>query len=102
MPSNLFQALILVIVVYSVDTAAFAHKGDQVKLDQACEDARQIALKPRRKEIYQECVQEFKKSETVCLSEAKAYNGNRINGAPLFYELAACEKAFIFRKKHAE
>ncbi|TWX71798.1 hypothetical protein ESZ36_00770 [Colwellia demingiae] len=100
MPSNLFRPFILVIVVYSIGTTAFAHKGEQVKLDQACEDARQIALEPRRKEIYQECVQKFKKDETVCLSEAKAYNGNRINGAPLFYELPACEKAFDFRNKN--
>lgn len=102
MPNNLFRSFILAILVYSIDTTAFAHEGEQVKLDQACEDARQIALAPRRKEIYQECVQKFKKSEAVCMSEAKVYNGNRINGAPLFYELPACEKAFAFRKKHAE
>ncbi|AAZ28469.1 hypothetical protein [Colwellia psychrerythraea] len=101
MPSNLFRFFILVIVIYSLSATAFAHKDEQAKLDQACEDARQIALAPRRKEIYQECIQKFKKSEAVCLSEAKAYNGNRINGAPLFYELPACEKAFAFRKKHA-
>jgi hypothetical protein len=103
MPTHLFHFVMLVIVIYSsVGSMAYANEGEQVKLDQACETARQVALQPRRKEIYQECVHKFKKSEAVCLSEAKVYNGNRINGAPLFYELPACEKAFAFRKKYVE
>lgn len=102
MPANLFRFFMLAIIINSIASVAFAHKGEQVILDKACEDARQVALKPRKKEVYQECRQKFKKSESVCQEEAKAYNGNRINGAPLFYELPACEKAFTFRKKYAE
>ena len=102
MSANLFRFVMLLIVIYSSVSMAFSHEKDQVKLDQACEAARQIALKPRKSEIYQECRQKYKKSESVCKREANAYNGNRINGAPLFYELPTCEKAFIFRKKHAD
>ena len=106
MPAKSFQLFSLVITVfvgaYSIAPVVFAHKDKQVTLDQACEAARQIKLKPRRNEIYQECSQKFKKSKSVCQSEAKAYNGNRINGAPMFYELPACEKAFAFRKKNAK
>jgi len=102
MTTQLLSIFILTIVINSFTSIAFAHKDEQVKLDQACEAARQISLNPRKKEIYHECRQKFKKSEAVCHEEAKAYNGNRINGAPLFYELAACETAFSFRNKHAE
>lgn len=106
MPTNLFstmtRATFLFLMSTSLTSVAFAHQNEQKKLDQACESARQIALKPRRNEIYQECRHKFKKSESVCHNEAKAYNGNRINGAPLFYELPACEKAFAFRKKNTE
>lgn len=91
---------IIFAVTCSMMSAAFAHQSEQRELDKACEVARDVALKPRRKEIYQECRKKFKKSEPVCLTEAKAYNGNRINGAPMFYELPACEKAFAFRKKN--
>ncbi len=101
MQANLFLFFTLSIIINSLTSVAFAHKKEQTKLDQACEAARQIALKPRKNEIYQECRQKFKKSESACKREASAYNGSRINGAPLFYELPACEKAFDFRKKHA-
>ena len=105
MPKKLLSTIPLTIVIFmvSISTAsvAFAHKDEQAKLDKACEDARDIALKPRRKEIYLECRQKFKKSKAICKEEAKVFNGNRINGAPMFYELPACEKAFKFRKKNA-
>lgn len=91
--------LTLLVLTNSVCSTALAYKNTQVALDKACEDARNIALKPRRKEIYLECKNKFKKSDSVCKSDAKAYNGNRIGGAPMFYELPACEKAFQFRKK---
>lgn len=78
---------------------AEANKSKQVKLDKACEAARQVALKPRKNEIIHECITKFKKNDSVCQQEADAYNGNRINGAPMFYELPACEKAFQFRKQ---
>jgi hypothetical protein len=102
MSANLLRFITLAIVIYSSVSVAFSYEKEQVKLDQACEADRQTALKPRKSEIYQECRQKFKKSKSVCKQEANVYNGNRINGAPLFYELPTCEKAFIFRKKHAD
>ena len=76
-----------------------ARLKQQVLLDQQCEKDRYIALAPRRKEIYQECLNVFKKSEKVCKEDAAAYNGNRINGAPLFYEKPSCVKAFDYKKE---
>jgi len=84
--------------LYSSTLLANAKKTEQAKLDKACESARQEALAPIKKEIYQECITKFKKDKSVCQRQADAYNGNRINGAPMFYELPACVKAFEFRK----
>ena len=74
----------------------------QASLDKSCEDARTIALQPLRLDIYNECLNKFKKDKKTCQEEADAYNGRRINGAPRFYELPQCEKAFNFRKKTNE
>ncbi len=90
----------LVLALLLCCSVALENEKKHKILDQDCEAARQKALKPRKTEIYQECRQKFKKSENVCKREAQAYNGNRIGGAPLFYELPACEKAFNNRKKH--
>lgn len=90
--------VIAFLAINSSIAQADATKNKQAKLDKACEAARQVALKPRQDEIYHECLTKFKKSKLVCQQEADVYNGNRINGAPMFYELPACEKAFTFRK----
>jgi hypothetical protein len=100
MPINSLALFALIISLVITSTTALADDKKQAKLDQACEDARQKALKPRKKEIYQECREKFKKSEKVCKHEADTYNGNRIGGAPMFYELPACVNAFNNRKKH--
>jgi hypothetical protein len=71
----------------------------QANLDQACEDVRDIALEPLRTDIYNECVDKFKKDQDICREEAAVYNGRRINGAPRFYELPECQKAFELREK---
>jgi len=101
MPTKLLALFVLSITLLSTSSVALASDKKQTSLDQACEEARQKALKPRKKEIYQECRQKFQKSEKVCKREAQAFNGNRIGGAPMFYELPACEKAFNYRKKQA-
>ena len=102
MRTNLLQIFTLAIIINSVSSVACANQKEQMKLDNICEASRQVALQPRKKEIYQECRQKFKKSESVCQSEADVFNGNRPNGAPLFYELPACEKAFNYRNKHTK
>lgn len=94
------SALGLLITFLTVSTNAFAHEKMQVQLDKACEEAREVALKPLRKEIYAECMQKSDNNKSDCKADAKAYNGNRINGAPRFYELPACEKAFEYRSNH--
>ena len=76
-----------------------ARLKQQVLLDQQCEKDRQKSLAPRKREIYQECLKVFKKSKKICEEEATVYNGKRINGAPLFYELPSCVKAFNYREE---
>ena len=73
-------------------------QGNQAELDAACEAARQAALVPKREEIYQECIEKFKKDAAVCEEEAAGYNGNRVGRTPLFYDLPECETAFENRK----
>ncbi|MGE5815586.1 MAG: hypothetical protein ACM36C_13950 [Acidobacteriota bacterium] len=70
----------------------------QAELDQKCEAARQVALAPRRQEIYAECIDRFGKEEDVCRKDANAYNGTRIGASPLFYDLPECVEAFEYRK----
>jgi hypothetical protein len=73
-------------------------RARQVELDQACEAARQIALAPRRQEIYEECLSRPDPGEAVCRNQANGYNGNRIRGAPLYYDLPECAEAFDYRR----
>jgi len=73
-------------------------QNKHAELDAACEAARQAALAPRKSEIYQECIDKFKKSAEVCEEEADGYNGNRVGRSPLFYDLPECEAAFEYQK----
>ena len=75
-------------------------QSKQAELDAACETARQTALAPKQAEIYQECIDKFKKSVEVCEQEAAGYNGNRVGRTPLFYGLPECEAAFEYRKNN--
>ncbi len=75
-------------------------QNKQAELDAACEAARQAALAPRKAEIYQECIDKFKKSVEVCEQEANGYNGNRVGKTPLFYDLPECEAAFEYQKNN--
>ena len=75
-------------------------QSKQAELDAACEAARQAALAPKQAEIYQECIDKFKKSVEVCEQEAAGYNGNRVGRTPLFYGLPECEAAFEYRKNN--
>ncbi len=99
MKKNPLILTIVLMILYSSVSTAYSTKTELAKLDTACENARQKALAPRKEEIYQECLTKFKKDKSVCQRQADAYNGNRINGAPMFYEFPACVKAFEFRKK---
>ena len=93
---------LVTLLIANLFLLAQASETKQQQLDKACELAHQEALIPRKKEIYQECITKFKKDEKVCEKEADAYNGNQINGAPLFYDLPECKKAFDFFKKQSQ
>lgn len=90
--------LLLIISTHSFAEVSATQMDKLLKLNIACEQDRQAKLKDRKKDIYQECIHHFKKSEEVCQDEAQGYNGQRKNGAPLFYELPSCVKAFEFKK----
>jgi len=96
---TLLALLIFVPLISSEAVSANERETKQAKLDLACEQARQIALAPRKLEVYEECINKFKKDEEYCLKQGDEYNGNRINAGPLFYDLPECEAAF---KYHAD
>ena len=95
---------VILVVVMTVPGYGLATAGDrqgkQAELDAACEAARQIALGPKKAEIYQECIDKFKRSVEVCEQEADGYNGNRVGRTPLFYDLTECETAFKYKKNN--
>lgn len=98
----MLKVTFLILVIFSFELIAAdtspARLKQQVLLDQACEKDRYKKLAPRRREIYQECLTVFKKSEKVCKQDAAAYNGRRTNGSLRFYELPSCVKAFDYRE----
>jgi hypothetical protein len=80
------------------ETEENLRQARQAELDRACEAVRQVALAPRRQDIYEECINRSGKEADACRSEANAYNGNRIGATPLFYDLPECVEAFEYRK----
>ena len=97
--SKLVILLFLTPAICNGSAAAADTQSKQAELDAACEAARQVALAPRKKEIYQECIDKFKKSPEVCEEEADGFNGNRVGASPLFYDLPECEAAFDYHNK---
>ena len=95
--NNLLILFLLTPAIFSGSASAGDSQGKQAELDAACEAARQVALAPRKADIYQECIDKFKKNPEVCEQEADGYNGNRVGGSPLFYDLPACEAAFEYQ-----
>jgi hypothetical protein len=98
------QVLSVVVLFIGLSSSAASQPDEdlrqakQAELDRACEAARQVALAPRRQEIYEECINRSDKEEAVCRRDANGYNGNRIGGTPLFYDLPECEEAFEYRR----
>jgi len=98
------QLLAAVVIIVGLSSAAASQTDEdlrqvkQAELDRACEAARQVALAPRRQEIYEECINRSDKEEDVCRRDANGYNGSRIGGTPRYYDLPECEEAFDYRR----
>lgn len=93
---------LMIIALLVAGAAGAADKGEaeqQAELDRRCEAARAKALAPIRDDIYEECLEKKKGDEAYCRRDADSYNGERIGGAPRFYELPECEQAFEFRNR---
>lgn len=95
--------MLTVWVVYGASASGAEGSPDeratqQAELDRRCEEARDRALQPIRAEIYGECVDDQHKDPDYCRRYADGYNGERVSGAPRFYELPECVEAFEFRR----
>ena len=85
--------IVLMMVLLSMGSAFGNDSRQQMQLDRKCELARQKALQPLRKELFEECMAN-KNDAAVCQSEVEAYNGNRAGRGPMFYDLPECQEAF--------
>lgn len=94
-------ALVLTLLLSAALAGAAEDDGAkrQAELDAACEAARDEKLAPIREDIYTECRRDRKGDEAYCRRYANGYNGERIGGAPRFYELPECQAAFEFRNR---
>jgi hypothetical protein len=92
----LIMGLIGVTTGYCEESEA-ERSAKQAELDSQCEVARQIALAPIRRDIFEECLVK-KNDKLVCEAEADGYNGARAGRGSLFYDLPECEIAFNYKK----
>jgi hypothetical protein len=78
------------------------HEQEQVKLDQACEVARQKKLIPERQKYIEQCVKEGKPrpDRESCERFYADYGAQSGNRAPLYYDLPECEAAFEHRQNN--
>lgn len=96
--SRFIMLTVLVAVCASASGAEGERAARQAELDRLCEAARDRALEPLRAEIYQECVDDQRKDPGYCRRYADGFNGERVRGAPRFYELPECVEAFEFKR----
>jgi hypothetical protein len=90
---------------FALDSAQNIRNAKQADLDRKCEAARDVKLAPMRKQIYAECMQKPGRStytEDDCKRQAADYNGNRLKGTPLHYDLAECVEAFKYRESYRQ
>jgi hypothetical protein len=77
-----------------------ASDRDQVRLDAACEAAREQKLAPLRAGFIDECVEKEQRPDRAACERFYADFGNQSGSrAPLFYDLPECVKAFENSRK---
>jgi hypothetical protein len=105
MKQGRFTVLLLCILTAQAQGAlkkeeeAFARR--QAELDRHCEAARAEKLAPLREAAFQECMsaKRSSRSEAECRRKTGGENGNRVGGAPRFYDLPACVEAFEHKRQ---
>ena len=90
---------ILLVLLAGGNGMATTAADQQADLDRLCEEARDRKLAPIRVKIFDECLEKKQGDKAYCQRYADGYNGNRIGGAPRFYELPECEAAFKYRNR---
>ncbi|HLD66514.1 MAG TPA: hypothetical protein VJA19_10750 [Pseudomonas sp.] len=103
------SSLLFIAALFACTNQALAFESEQnrvdrtqAELDQRCEAAREIKLKPIRAQAFVECMSSKRGTDTEadCKRKTSGYNGNRQGGTPRFYDLPACEEAFKYRRSH--
>ncbi len=92
-------SIILMLVLIGPAQAKESRENKQVRLDGACEVARQTKLAPMRKGFVDECVANKELPNRKECERFYSDYGNRMGGrAPLFYDLPECVTAFDFQQ----
>lgn len=74
-------------------------ESTQRRLDAECETARERRLVPERVRLIDDCVREkFLENRKECERYYADYGGQYGRGAPLYYDLPECVRAFEFRE----
>jgi len=85
--------LLILITAVSTETQADARKQQQKKLDNSCQQAREVKIAPLREAVIKECVADGK-DKKHCQDFYKDYGERTGQRAALFMDLPECEKAF--------
>lgn len=99
LPSPGVLSLIVLLLACGAGAAEPGDAERQAELDRRCEAARAVKLAPIREDVYRECLEKKQGDVAYCRRFGDAYNGNRSQGGPRFYELPACQAAFEFRNR---
>lgn len=104
-PTKLFYLRSALLLGMAVSVPALAETSEQRlatahHLDQACEHARDVALRPLRQKYVEECVQKGVKDRPACQRFYADY-GNTIQPAGIkFYDLPECVTAANYRHSY--
>ncbi|MCF6224798.1 MAG: hypothetical protein L3J22_00645 [Xanthomonadales bacterium] len=85
--------LLILLSIISLESRADERKEQQEKLDNNCQQAREVKIAPLREAVIKDCISEGKE-EKYCQGFYKDYGERTGHRAALFMDLPECEKAF--------
>lgn len=88
-----FVGLLILITAVSTEIQADARKQQQEKLDNSCQQAREVKITPLREGVIKDCIAEGKEKKH-CQDFYKDYGERTGQRAALFMDLPECKKAF--------
>ncbi|MCF6262667.1 MAG: hypothetical protein L3J24_03665 [Xanthomonadales bacterium] len=94
-----FGGLLILLSTVSTESQADARKLQQEKLDNSCQQAREVKIAPLREGVIKDCVASGKEKKH-CQDFYKDYGERTGQRAALFMDLPECEKAFEYSRSN--